>query len=33
MILGIFIGVFFMYAVLVFGTKIDEDDNNESRKN
>lgn len=32
MILGIFIGVFFMYAVLVFGSKIeDEDDKNEPR--
>ena len=26
MILGIFIGVFFMYAVLVFGSKIEEDE-------
>ena len=31
MILGIFIGVFFMYAVLVFGSKV-EDENEEERK-
>ena len=27
LILGIFIGVFFMYAVLVFGTKVEDEDN------
>ena len=32
LIFGIFIGVFFMYAVAAFGGKVeDEDDNNESR--
>ena len=32
LIFGIFIGVFFMYAVLAFGAKVeDEDDENEPR--
>ena len=29
LILGIFVGVFFMYAVLAFGVKVDEEEEEE----